>query len=107
MATGELKLTCCHPDALSLPNVALASNWPLAVHRLPTCVPVLLLDLKKRIPVISPSVSEKNLTPTSVALVSASVSLTGADVDGQIEQGQVRLVTVTAIGVDGAPRFAL
>jgi hypothetical protein len=38
--TGLEKLTVCHPDAVSLPNVADASNVPVADHKLPTCVPV-------------------------------------------------------------------
>ena len=38
--TGVEKFTCCHPVAVSSVKVACASNWPLLVHRLPTCVPV-------------------------------------------------------------------
>ena len=40
-ATGEEKLTCCQPEAVSPVKVALASKVPLLVHRSPTCVPVL------------------------------------------------------------------
>ena len=40
MATGVAKLTCCQPLAVSLVKVALASNVPVEVHRLPRCVPV-------------------------------------------------------------------
>ncbi len=29
MATGVEKFSCCHPLALSLPNVPVASSWPL------------------------------------------------------------------------------
>ena len=45
MSTGWAKFTCCQPLAVSLVNVAEASSWPLAVHRLPMCVPVLVLAL--------------------------------------------------------------
>ena len=41
IATGLLKFTCCHPEALSPVKTALASRVPLLVHRFPTCVPVL------------------------------------------------------------------
>jgi hypothetical protein len=41
MATGDAKFTCCHPEAVSFTKVACASNCPLSLHRLPTCVPVL------------------------------------------------------------------
>ena len=44
-ATGEVKLTDCQPDADSLVNVALASLAPAALHREPTCVPVLPVPL--------------------------------------------------------------
>ena len=43
--TGWEKFTCCQPDADSPVKVALASSWPVAVHRLPMCVPVLVLAL--------------------------------------------------------------
>ena len=42
IGTGCANITCCQPDALSPVNVALASSVPVLVHRLPTCVPVLL-----------------------------------------------------------------
>ena len=45
IGTGLANVTCCQPDAVSLVNVAWASSWPLAVHRLPTCVPVLAVAL--------------------------------------------------------------
>ena len=38
--TGLANVTCCQPEALSLENVAEASNAPLALHNAPTCVPV-------------------------------------------------------------------
>jgi hypothetical protein len=44
-ATGLLKLTCCHPEAVSLVNVALARSVPVSVHRLPMCEPVLVAAL--------------------------------------------------------------
>ena len=44
-ATGEAKLTCCQPLVDSLLKVAWASKLPPALHRLPTCVPVLVLPL--------------------------------------------------------------
>ena len=44
-ATGWAKFTCCQPEADSPVKVALASSWPVEVHRLPMCVPVLVLAL--------------------------------------------------------------
>ena len=38
--TGEAKLTCCQPLAVSLVKVAVASRVLLRDHRLPVCVPV-------------------------------------------------------------------
>ena len=43
--TGWEKFTCCQPEAVSLVKVALASSWPVEVHRLPMWVPVLVLAL--------------------------------------------------------------
>jgi hypothetical protein len=45
IATGFAKVTSCQPEAVSLVKVAEASSCPLAVHRLPMCVPVLAADL--------------------------------------------------------------
>ena len=45
MGTGEEKLTCCHPDAVSPEKVADARSWPAAVQRLPRWVPVFAVDL--------------------------------------------------------------
>ena len=45
IGTGVEKLACCHPEWVSLVNVTLASLVPAAVHRVPTCVPVLLAPL--------------------------------------------------------------
>lgn len=42
IATGVAKLTCCQPDAVSPLKVAVASFVPALLHRLPTCVPVLV-----------------------------------------------------------------
>jgi hypothetical protein len=45
MFTGVENMACCHPVALSLVNVTVASRVPVRVHRLPTWVPVLDTDL--------------------------------------------------------------
>ncbi len=45
IATGFEKLTCCQPEALSPVKVADAKSVPLALHRLPMCVPVLAAAL--------------------------------------------------------------
>lgn len=45
MATGEENVTSCQPTAVSLVKVAEASGWPVALHRLPTWVPLLPLPL--------------------------------------------------------------
>ena len=45
IATGLAKVTCCQPVAVSLVKVAWASSVPVLVHRLPTCVPVLVEPL--------------------------------------------------------------
>jgi len=45
METGVAKFTCCQPEAVSLPNVAVASKVPVLLQRLPVCVPVLVLLL--------------------------------------------------------------
>ena len=39
-ATGEEKSSSCHPLAVSLLNVPLASSVPVELHRLPVCAPV-------------------------------------------------------------------
>jgi hypothetical protein len=44
-ATGEEKVTCCQPEALSPENVAEASAVPVTDQRVPTWVPVLAADL--------------------------------------------------------------
>ena len=41
IGTGWAKSTCCQPEAVSVVKVAVASSVPEAVHRWPTCVPVL------------------------------------------------------------------
>ena len=43
--TGLANLTVCHPDAVSLVNVAVARRVPSVVHRLPMWVPVLAVAL--------------------------------------------------------------
>ena len=45
IATGEANVSVCQPDADSLVNVPVASSVPLAVHRLPVCVPVFFAPL--------------------------------------------------------------
>jgi hypothetical protein len=45
IATGEAKVTCCQPVAVSPVNVALASSVPVLVQRWPTCVPVFAAPL--------------------------------------------------------------
>ena len=42
IATGLENVTVCQPVAVSLVNVAGASSVPVAVHRLPMWVPVLV-----------------------------------------------------------------
>ena len=44
-ATGVEKSSSCHPDAVSLLNVPVASNAPAELHRLPVWVPVLSTSL--------------------------------------------------------------
>jgi hypothetical protein len=45
VGTDGVKVTSCHPEPLSPVKVAEASSVPVLVHRFPTCVPVLPLDL--------------------------------------------------------------
>jgi hypothetical protein len=45
MATGEEKLACCQPDAVSPVNVTVESFVPVLVHRLPMWEPVLVVPL--------------------------------------------------------------
>jgi len=42
IATGELNVTYCQPEVVSLVNVAEASSVPVEDQRLPMCVPVLV-----------------------------------------------------------------
>ena len=67
IAIGDAKLACCHPEAVSLVNVTFPNRVPVDDHRLPTCVPVLLVDLWNRIPVMNPLCDARNFTPTSTA----------------------------------------
>ena len=41
IATGGEKSSSCHPLAVSLLNVPLASSVPVEDHKLPVCAPVL------------------------------------------------------------------
>jgi hypothetical protein len=45
IATGELKVTNCQPEALSLVKVAEESSVPVEDHRLPMWVPVFVVAL--------------------------------------------------------------
>ena len=45
IATGLENVTLCQPDADSAVNVACARRVPLALHRLPMCVPVFVAAL--------------------------------------------------------------
>ena len=44
-ATGLENSACCHPDAVSLPKVTVASFVPDVVHRFPMWVPVFPVPL--------------------------------------------------------------
>src|SRR4051812_18313039 len=104
MATGLAKFTCCHPLALSLANVAVASFVPVAVQRVPTWVPMLPVDLKKRTPVTTPDASDLNLTPTSRAVALPESATPGDAPRPQMEQVQP---IVTGTPVVGVSRFPL
>ena len=41
IATGELKVTCCHPELDSFVAVAVASRVPVLDHKFALCIPVL------------------------------------------------------------------
>jgi hypothetical protein len=45
IATGDEKVTCCQPDALSPVNVAVAKSAPELDHKCPTWVPVFVMAL--------------------------------------------------------------
>ncbi len=45
MATGLEKVTCCHPEGVSALDVAVASNWPVLLHRLTVWGPLLRAPL--------------------------------------------------------------
>ena len=46
IATGVVKFTCCHPDAVALPvYVACSSNVPVLLYSRPMYVPVLAAPL--------------------------------------------------------------
>ena len=45
IVTGLANVTCCQPEALSPVKVAEASRVPLALQRLPMCVPTLVVAL--------------------------------------------------------------
>src|SRR5664279_2409866 len=104
IATGVVKLTCCQPEAVSPVNVAVASLVPPVVHSVPVCVPVLVLALKNRTPVMLPATSELNLTPTSTLALSGSAGVPGTAVGPHSEQGHpdVWLLAVVNDHVTGA-----
>jgi hypothetical protein len=60
--------------------------------------------LWKRIPVMVPDVDARNLTPSSTALLSASLAVAGRR-EPKIVHGQVAAPTVTEVPVDGASRL--
>src|SRR5438094_497397 len=97
MATPLPNETCCQPLADSLVNVAVARRLPWTDHRLPMCVPVLVVSFQKRTPVIQPSTSDWNLTPSSTELLSLVFCVAGPALLGQIVHGQL---PGTAVGVD-------
>ncbi len=86
-ATGDENVTCCHPDADSPENVAVANNVPVDDHKFPTCVPVFVEPLKNRTPVTKPSLSDRNFTPNSTAPVSPSAATVGVAPADQMMQG--------------------
>src|SRR5262245_22069143 len=88
MATGAGKLTVCQPNVVSPVNVAVASIWPAVFHRCAVCVPVLALPLKKRAPVMLPGTELRNLVPTSMASLSTSDAVPGAEPLVQMVHGQ-------------------
>jgi hypothetical protein len=45
IATGFGKLACCHPDAVSLLKVTVASCAPVLLHSVPVWMPVLAVAL--------------------------------------------------------------
>ncbi len=86
-ATGDENVTCCHPDADSPENVAVANNVPADDHKEPTCVPVFVEPLKNRTPVTKPSLSDRNFTPNSTAPVSPDAAVPGVAPADQIVNG--------------------
>jgi hypothetical protein len=76
-ATGLENNTVCHPDGVSLVNVADANNVPDALHKLPICVPVFVAALWNRIPVTDPAADAVNFTPRSTELGSPESTIPG------------------------------
>src|SRR5262245_60035494 len=104
MLTGLEKFACCHPLAVSLVKVTVASRVPEALQRLPTWVPVFVEPLQNRMPLIKPDVAAVNLTPTSTAF--------GSFATGGVLLGLKRLnaedgVTVYETPGLGVPRLML
>src|SRR6478735_3011537 len=96
MATGDEKVSVCHPLADSLVKVPVDSWTPEVVHKDPVWVPVLPAPLKKRTPLTEPATSVWNLTPRVTAEESLVEVMNGAvgpnAVHGQ-ETLTVRVVT--------------
>src|SRR5262245_16270413 len=110
MATGA-KFTCCHPDAVSLVKVAEARLVPVLVNRCPTGVPLLVLALWRRMPVMVPATSAVNFTPISTGLSGPPSTPTGVAVLGQMVQlvvhGDPEPPTDTVTPAEGISRFPL
>src|SRR5438270_3528765 len=70
-------MTCCHPEAVSFENVAVARGIPDVVHTFPICVPVFPAPLKKRMPTIYPSACAWKITPSSTGALSAKAGFPG------------------------------
>ena len=103
IATGEAKLTCCQPEAVSPLNVADASSVPLALHRLPMWVPCSWLPCGSDSGDVA-GTSEVNFTPSSTEEPSPESIVAGV-AEPKIVSGVVTVdVGVTAFdGSDAAP----
>src|SRR3954453_13516206 len=101
MLTGGEKVACCQPDALSPVKVALANNTPFALQIFPTCVPLFPLNLKNRMPVVTPTDPHRNLPPTLPLVLPPSSVIIGAAVVMQIVHKNLHFVMVTGTPLDG------
>src|SRR2546423_2370875 len=99
---GLVRVRVCHPEAVSLVKVPLASSVPVEVHRWPTWVPPLVaLPLKNRIPVTEDAVVVRNFAPTSTALASPLSGLAGPAEAGKTVHGHCCGPTVTVTVLTG------